>query len=219
MYASVSPLKLTLRISAIILGVAVVAALAVIAGNRLGVILGIPQSGSATTVTAAAPTPAGAPIARDQPNALGRAFPDASYGFVLGAFDHPAPADAAASMGVAPTGILDAAAGLYQANVAGSETYILVTALQYGTAELAQTAGQIMPVPGARELETGSVNVGDREVGTFTRYETDVQNAKEFSAGKVFDPAGIVLWTNGSVRLFAIGPSDLMQNFYLGFSL
>ena len=217
MYPTISPRKLALRISAILFGVVVVAALAVFAGDLLGAGLGVPKA--APTVTAPVPTPDREPVTRDNPGALGTALPDASGAFVLGVYNQLTTAQAAQSMQVAETEILDAAAGAYQATVDGHETFILVTALQYATADQAKTAGQDMPIASAKVVETGQVMVGDRQVGTFTRYEATATEAQEFSAGQVFDPAGIVVWTNGTVRLFAIGPSQQMQNFYLGFSL
>lgn len=219
MSATIAPRKLALRISAILLGVVVVAALAVFAGNRLGVSLGIPKTNPAVTVTAAAPTPDRKPIARDNPSVLGAALPDASGAFVLWAYNQPTAGEAASSMGVAKAEVLDAATGAYEATIDGRQAFILVTALQYATAQQAQAAGDVMPIASAKVVETGQVMVGDRQVGSFTRYEATATEAEAFSAGRVFDPAGIVVWTNGTVRLFAIGPAQQMQNFYLGFSL
>ncbi|XBH20750.1 hypothetical protein V5R04_10990 [Jonesiaceae bacterium BS-20] len=219
MSATIAPRKLTLRISAILLGVVGVAALAVFAGNRLGVALGVPTAGPTVTVTAVAPTPDREPIARDNPSALGAALPDASGAFVLWAYNQPTAAQGAASMKISEAEVLDAAGGAYEATIDGRQAFILVTALQYATAQQAQAAGNVMPIESAKVVETGEVMVGDRQVGSFTRYEATATEAEAFSAGQVFDPAGIVVWTNGTVRLFAIGPAQQMQNFYLGFSL
>lgn len=193
-----TPLRAGSRRRVVIIAVAVAVAILAGVGAAIGGVFGGGDpvaAPSPSTVTLASPTPTIEPVARQPLTPFADALPATVLSYAL-----------AAVAGYEPLVAAGALEGHQLDYSGGGAESVTLYAGQFETAEAASAAYATLVGAPAPAPETGVVEVAGQPAGAWTVTEAA-------------DGTGAVTWTNGTALFQALGPADVVKDFYEAFPL